>query len=270
MPPVNSSTNADKKQTVKKNKLHNRTTGITVRKSPPPAPLVGVVISTGKERINHIAKALENHIVDIEGLVPDPQNARLHGERNIEAIQQSLYQYGQRKPITVIKDTNTVIAGNGTLEAAKKLGWTKIAAIFHDDMTESEAIGFGIADNRTAELAKWDFKVLATLDSILTKQGHGMVGWSDDEVKVLRASDWTPTDTNTSNNGESKGKSQIAELKELAKKSLLYSFTPDQIEIIEKAVLKVRELNKGMPSLEDESECIKMICRQWLETREVN
>ena len=60
--------------------------------------------------------------VDIKTLKPDPGNARRHDKRNLQAIADSLNQFGQRKPIVVTAD-GIVLAGNGTLEAAKLLGW---------------------------------------------------------------------------------------------------------------------------------------------------
>ena len=92
--------------------------------------------------------------VAIDSVHVDPANVRRHPERNLDAIKASLARFGQQKPIVV--DANGVVrAGNGTLEAAKSLGWTKIA-IVRTDLANSEATAFSIADNRTAELAEWD------------------------------------------------------------------------------------------------------------------
>jgi len=52
-----------------------------------------------------------------------------------------------------------VVAGNGTLMAARALNWTTIKAI-RTNLAGSEATAFAIADNRTAELAEWDESAL--------------------------------------------------------------------------------------------------------------
>lgn len=96
-----------------------------------------------------------------EDLVLDPINARLHNDKNLEAIKGSLARFGQQKPI-VIGKANVVIAGNGTLQAAKALKWKKIQVV-RTDLEGSELTAFGLADNRTAELATWDGEVLQTL-----------------------------------------------------------------------------------------------------------
>ena len=98
--------------------------------------------------------------LSIEQLKLDPNNARKHDNANLEAIAGSLTQFGQRKPI-VISQENTVVAGNGTLTAAKWLGWTEIDVVRVPADWDTDRIkAFALADNRTAELASWDDEVL--------------------------------------------------------------------------------------------------------------
>lgn len=97
--------------------------------------------------------------IRVEDLSLDPANARKHPERNLEAIKASLRRFGQQKPI-VIDASNVVRAGNGTLEAAKALGWETLDCV-RTELTGSEATAYAIADNRTAELAEWDNECLA-------------------------------------------------------------------------------------------------------------
>lgn len=100
--------------------------------------------------------------VAVEALSFDPANARKHDGKNIEAIAGSLDLFGQRKPI-VVTGENVVVAGNGTLEAAKSLGWEKIDVVrVPDDWSADQVKAFALADNRTAELAVWDEQVMAS------------------------------------------------------------------------------------------------------------
>ena len=97
---------------------------------------------------------LEN--LQITNLTLDPENARQHNEQNIQAIMGSLEEFGQRKPI-VITGAGVIVAGNGTVEAAKRLGWLEIQAVrIPDDWTAEQTKAFALADNRTAELASWN------------------------------------------------------------------------------------------------------------------
>ena len=104
---------------------------------------------------------MKTETVPIDSISPDPANARKHDERNLTAIRDSLRAFGQQKPI-VVDQREIVVAGNGTLEAAKRLGWTEIA-IVRTTLDNTQATAFGIADNRTAELAEWDDEVLRSL-----------------------------------------------------------------------------------------------------------
>ena len=109
--------------------------------------------------------------VNINSLTPDPANARKHDERNIKAIADSLKQFGQRKPITVTPDS-IVVTGNGTMQAAKTLGWTEIViARTPVGWTWEQIRAWAIADNQTALLAVWDDKVLA--DQLLELDANG-------------------------------------------------------------------------------------------------
>ncbi|MFY9341214.1 MAG: ParB/Srx family N-terminal domain-containing protein [Planctomycetota bacterium] len=108
---------------------------------------------------NTIHEPLRRLAVPISSLKPDPANPRKHSEKNLAAIKASLTKFGQRKPIVVQKAGMIVRAGNGTMMAAKALGWTEIAAVIIDD-DDATARQFAVADNRAAELAEWDQDIL--------------------------------------------------------------------------------------------------------------
>jgi DNA modification methylase len=104
--------------------------------------------------------------VPLGAISPDPANVRKHSAKNIDAIKASLRRFGQQKPI-VVDAKGIVLAGNGTLAAARDLGWKEIQ-IVRTELTGTQATAFGIADNRSAELAEWDDKlgeVLASLEA---------------------------------------------------------------------------------------------------------
>lgn len=105
----------------------------------------------------------------IEDLQLDPDNAREHDDANLEAIKSSLGKFGQRKPIVVAD--GVVIAGNGTMLAAQALGWKEIDTVSADDLDELERKAYAIADNRTAELAKWNQEKLAQALADITEIG---------------------------------------------------------------------------------------------------
>jgi DNA modification methylase len=109
-----------------------------------------------------------------------------HYTRILEAIKASLLAFGQQKPI-VIDAANKVIAGNGTVAAARALGWSTIAAV-RTSLHGAEAIAFAIADNRSAELAEWDDAALAATMAGLQNDpdiDHLAAGFTDTEIREL-------------------------------------------------------------------------------------
>lgn len=122
----------------------------------------------------------------VSTLTFDPSNARKHGDRNLEAIKSSLAKFGQQKPI-VVDSAGVVVAGNGTLAAAKALGWAEIDVVV-TDLAGSQATAFAIADNRTSELAEWDGEVLTKLLGSLELDERIAAGFDDAELAKLENS----------------------------------------------------------------------------------
>jgi hypothetical protein len=114
------------------------------------------------EDLEYIIEPLRPLAVPIDTLVEDPANVNRHDERSIRAIMGSLARYGQRTPLVVNRDANVVEKGNGTLEAARRLGWAQIAVVFVEDDPVTHA-GYSIADNRTAQLAEIDEVALSRM-----------------------------------------------------------------------------------------------------------
>jgi len=125
----------------------------------------------------NINAALHGLVKPVSELKPDSKNARRHEQRSIEAIQKSLVEFGQQKPIVILRD-GTVIAGNGTLQAATSLGWKHLACVTFDDVEKARA--FAIADNRAAELSTWDVEeLLGQLEGF----GDLNLGFTDSDIQ---------------------------------------------------------------------------------------
>jgi hypothetical protein len=119
----------------------------------------------------------------ISELTLDPNNARKHSDKNLEAIASSLEKFGQRKPIVV--HNGVVIAGNGTLEAAKKIGWHEISVTEVPENWDADtAKAYAIADNRTAELAEWDTPVLVAQLLEMEEEGWDLKEFGFDDKSM--------------------------------------------------------------------------------------
>lgn len=127
--------------------------------------------------------------VDIKSLKFDKRNARKHDKKNIKSIKDSLLKFGQQKPIVVTED-NTVIAGNGTLQAATELGWDTID-IHRSVLKGAEAKAYALVDNRSAELAEWEEQTLKESLAELEADGWDLegLGWDSDDLKDMLPSE---------------------------------------------------------------------------------
>jgi DNA modification methylase len=142
-------------------------------------------MSKSKTSSPAVDRGLEVERVEVSTLLNDPANVRKHNERNLESIKASLARFGQQKPIVVGRD-GVVIAGNGTLAAARSLGWSMID-IVRSHLTGAEATAYAIADNRTAELAEWDEESLAQQLAALQIEDEELLAVTGFDEKELEA-----------------------------------------------------------------------------------
>jgi hypothetical protein len=142
--------------------------------------------------LSHISEGLWPLAVPIHSLFDDPVNARKHTEENMKAIRASLQRFGQQKPI-VYDGERIVRAGNGTRTAAVQLGWKYIAAC-PTKLKGAEAMAYGLVDNKSGDLAEWDFENLSTQLRGLTAEGFDLsfTGFQTFEVTPLLQAEWLP------------------------------------------------------------------------------
>ena len=122
----------------------------------------------------------------VDDLALDPANVRKHPVRNLEAIKASLQKFGQQRPILVGSD-GVVIAGNGTLAAARELGLPNVKVV-KSDLAGVQATAYSIADNRTAELAEWIEPDLAEILATLRASDeidHLVTGFTEEEIDFM-------------------------------------------------------------------------------------
>lgn len=165
--------------------------------------------------------------VPIASLERDPDNARKHSQRNIDAIAGSLRTFGQRRPLVVWGDI--IIAGNGTVEAAESLGWDEIEVTrVPVDWSRDQAKAFALADNRTAELAEWDSDVLAGQLIELEETGYEIDDWGFDPIKEPEDDAWA-------------GIGDLVKDREPFQQ-MAFTVSDEQAEIIKNALHRAKEL----------------------------
>ena len=93
-----------------------------------------------------------------EELIPYERNPR-RNDKAVNVVAESIRQFGFRVPIIVDAD-GVIICGHTRRLAALKLGLTEVPVTVVDDLTEDQVKAYRLADNRVAELAGWDDKLL--------------------------------------------------------------------------------------------------------------
>jgi len=87
---------------------------------------------------------------EIEHLVPYPRNARVHSKRQIRQIADSINTFGFTNPVLVDRSA-MIVAGHGSVEAAKLLGMKQVPTICLDNLSEDHIRAYILADNKLAE-----------------------------------------------------------------------------------------------------------------------
>ena len=95
----------------------------------------------------------------VSELVPYEKNPR-RNDTAVESVAESIKQFGFQQPI-VIDSQNIIIAGHTRLKAAKKLGLSFVPCVRAEELTPEQVKAYRILDNKTNELAGWDFNALA-------------------------------------------------------------------------------------------------------------
>ena len=123
-------------------------------------------------------------MTSIKDLKSDHKNARRRTDRSASLIAESLKRYGAARSI-VIDEDGRILAGNGTVEGAKKAGIDKLRiieaegdeliAVRRTGLTEDEKVGLAVADNRSSDLSEWDHDILRQLS-----EEHDLTPWFED------------------------------------------------------------------------------------------
>lgn len=126
-------------------------------------------------------------IVDVAKLVPNPKNPNQHPDSQIQLLGRIIRQTGWRQPITVSKRSGFIVKGHGRLAAALLEGVKEAPVDYQNYTTEAEEYADLVADNRIAELAETDSKLLADIlaDIDTGEIPMELTGYTEDEVASL-------------------------------------------------------------------------------------
>jgi DNA modification methylase len=114
-----------------------------------------------------------------------PSNPR-HNDHAVDAVAASIREFGFRQPI-VVDENDVIVVGSTRYKAALKLGLTEVPVHVARGLTPAQVKAYRIADNKTAELADWDYELLVRELADLQQLDFDLevVGFSSEELDEL-------------------------------------------------------------------------------------
>lgn len=104
--------------------------------------------------------------VDIKKLVPYEHNAKVHSDKQIHKLAESIKEFGFISPVLIDSEFN-IIAGHGRVQAAIEAGLLEVPCVTVEGLTEAQRRAYILADNKLSEFGSWDLEIVhAELDEL--------------------------------------------------------------------------------------------------------
>ena len=122
---------------------------------------------------------------NIADIKPYPNNPRINDDA-VDAVVASIREFGFRQPL-VVDTEGVIICGHTRYKAALKLELKKVPVHVAKDLTPEQIKAYRIADNKTAELAEWNYDLLPIELSELGDAGFdlALMGFNQEELAQL-------------------------------------------------------------------------------------
>ena len=133
---------------------------------------------------------MQVELKNIDEIKPYDRNPRLN-DAAVDAVVRSIKEFGFRQPIVVDAD-GVIIAGHTRWKAAKKLGLFQVPVHVAVDLSPEQIKAYRIADNKTGEIAEWNFELLPLELKDLQSMNFdlSLLGFDADELdKLLNGED---------------------------------------------------------------------------------
>ena len=121
----------------------------------------------------------------LDRIRPYPNNPRINDDA-VDAVAASIREFGVRQAI-VVDTEGVIICGHTRFKAAQKLGLDKLPVHVAKDLTPEQIKAYRIADNKTSELADWNYDLLPIELGDLQTNGFdlSLLGFDEDELLKL-------------------------------------------------------------------------------------
>lgn len=132
-----------------------------------------------------LAPPMRVEVVRVEDLTFHPRNYRKHPADQLEHLAASIREHGFYRNVVIARD-NTVLAGQGVVQAARYMGLERVPVVrLNVDANERRALKVMAGDNEIARLAEVDPVALTTLlSNIVTAGGRDLNGTGYDALML--------------------------------------------------------------------------------------
>ena len=129
--------------------------------------------------------ALQIEMWTLDRVRPYENNPR-NNDKAVDAVAASIKEFGFSQPIVVDNDS-VIIVGHTRLKAAQKLGLERVPVVVATHLTPEQVRAYRIADNKTAEIAEWNYDLLPIELSALQEANYdlGLLGFNAEELAKL-------------------------------------------------------------------------------------
>lgn len=126
-------------------------------------------------------------IVGVNELYPNPKNPNQHPDSQVQLLGRIIRSAGWRQPITVSNRSGFIVKGHGRLAAALLEGMKEVPVDYQAYASEAEEYADLVADNRLAELAEIDKRMLAEIFEEIDGADIAMeqTGFTEDEARRI-------------------------------------------------------------------------------------
>jgi hypothetical protein len=119
----------------------------------------------------------------LAAISPYSKNARMHSDEQIDQIAASMRQWGWTIPM-LVDESGVLIAGHGRYLAAQRLEYPDGPVMIARGWTKKQISAYRIADNKLAENATWDVRLLAAELDGLTDMAE-LIGFGPGDLEAL-------------------------------------------------------------------------------------
>ena len=107
-------------------------------------------------------------------------------EGAVDAVAASIREFSFAQPIVVDTDS-VIIVGHTRLKAAQKLGLERVPVVVASHLTPEQVRAYRIADNKTNELAEWNYDLLPIEIGALKEANYdlGLLGFDAEELAKI-------------------------------------------------------------------------------------